>query len=69
MEGHMASEVASVRDFLKSHREDSGLSLAVFAKRLGVSESAVLKIESGKMEAPPKYIDVVIAVSASEQNK
>jgi len=69
MEGRMAGEVESVRAFLKAQREDSGLPIAVFAKRLGVSESDVVKIESGQMEAPPKYIDAVIAVSASEQNE
>jgi transcriptional regulator with XRE-family HTH domain len=52
----MAAEVESVRNFLKSQRGDIGSSLAAFAERLGVSEGDVLKIESGQVEAPAKYM-------------
>ena len=65
----MAGEIEAVREFLKSQREESGLALTVFAKRLGVPESDVLKIEGGQMAAPPKYIDAVIALSASEHGR
>jgi transcriptional regulator with XRE-family HTH domain len=52
----MAAEVESVRNFLKSQRGDIGSSLAAFAERLGVSEGDVLKIESGQVEVPAKYM-------------